>query len=87
MRRILGSLILVGALSMTLVACKSSDSKGDSGKGADTTAKLPCQKCKCPNWTDANGDGKCDTLVDGKPCDHAKADHAAPAPSPTPAPK
>jgi hypothetical protein len=76
MKRILGSLVLVGALlTMPLVGCKS----GDSGKPADTAAKTgPCTKCKCTAWTDANGDGKCDTMVDGKACDHALSDHPAP---------
>jgi hypothetical protein len=76
MRRILASLLVVVALGFA--GCKSEEPKGGSGTGADTAKQAPCTKCACKNWTDANGDGKCDTLVEGKPCDHTKAEHKAP---------
>jgi hypothetical protein len=58
----------VGLLSLALlgVGCTSSDKKAGGGSAA------ACTKCPCPNWTDGNGDGKCDTMV---ACDHAAADH------------
>ena len=53
---------------------------GGGEKKPDPTATAhPCTKCKCTNWTDGNGDGKCDTVVDGKPCDHTAPDHGVAA--------
>ncbi|MBI3723325.1 hypothetical protein HY251_05135 [bacterium] len=77
MKRILVTMLLVGALCFGMVACKSGDSGKPADKPADAKA-VPCTKCKCANWTDDNKDGKCDTKVDGKACDHAMADHKAP---------
>jgi len=51
-----------------LVGCGGGEKKTDD-KAAATAH--PCTKCKCSNWNDANGDGKCDTAG----CDHTAADH------------
>ena len=80
-------LLAVALVSFALIGagCGGGEKKEDKGAGggaAATAAAKPCTKCKCANWSDANGDGKCDTMVDGKPCDHAAADHAAAAPAP-----
>jgi hypothetical protein len=72
--------LVVGLITLTIAlgGCSSGEKKGTDSGSAATAAKMPCTKCACPNWTDANGDGKCDTVVGGKPCDHAKTDHKAP---------
>jgi hypothetical protein len=73
--------LVVGLITLTVAlgGCSSGEKKSsDSSGSAATAAKMPCTKCACANWTDGNGDGKCDTMVSGKACDHAKADHKAP---------
>jgi hypothetical protein len=82
MRRLFTAAVV--SLALLGAGCASGGDKKKEGGGGEAPAAtaMPCTKCKCANFTDANGDGKCDTVVDGKPCDHAKADHQAPAAPP-----
>lgn len=63
-----------GLFSVVFVSCLLFIGGGCTSEKKDTATAKACTKCACPGFTDANGDGKCDTMV---ACDHSAADHAA----------
>ncbi len=71
--------LAVAALSFALIGLGCQSSRRSSEDDGDSPAPGACTKCACREWSDPNGNGRCATLVDGRPCGHTRLDHISPS--------